>query len=288
MQVFFGTSHHSASFLELAIQNGLQVDLVVSAPPKPLGRQQILTENPTVSMAKKLEIPVLTSLKDLTIKQFNNLTIGVILDFNKIIPQSIIDLFKLGIINIHFSKLPHYRGPAPVQYTILNGESEAWITYFLITAGLDDGPILKQTPLPLTGLESTANLYKLLLEKTSNDVTSIVSAYKDKLLLPKNQEGKPSFTRKLTTNAVKIDWSKSPIEIDRLIRAAYPEPGAWTEIIVNRESLTANRQRLKILRAHLENDQLVIDLVQLEGKKPVSWKQFQEGYPEAKIDKLNN
>ncbi|MCL5090486.1 MAG: hypothetical protein M1514_00575, partial [Patescibacteria group bacterium] len=163
MIVFFGTSSHSALFLEKAIQNGLKVDLVISSPPKPVGRKQILTENPTITLAKKLEIPFITSLKEITIYQDSKITTGIILDYNRIIPQTIIDKFLKGIINIHFSKLPRYRGPSPVQATILNGDQEAWITYYLITAGLDEGPILSQTSLPLTKLESTVTLYELLI-----------------------------------------------------------------------------------------------------------------------------
>jgi methionyl-tRNA formyltransferase len=130
-------------------------------------------------------------------------------------------------------------------------------------------------------LESTAILYKLLLDKASKDINRLITDYKDKLIYPENQEGKPSFTQKLDTNSVKIDWSKSDVEIDRLIRASYPEPGAWTEIDLGFKNKDV--KRLKVLKAHLENNQLILDLVQLEGKNPVSWKQFQEGYPEAEI-----
>lgn len=284
MIVFFGTSQYSAQFLNSALQNGLKIDLAVSAPAKPVGRRQILTENPVVSLAKKLKLPFETSLAQLPARQLTcPLTLGLALDFNQIIPQPIIDLFAKGIINIHFSKLPQYRGPSPVQATILNGETQAWISYHLITARLDDGPVLAQTSLPLTGQETTADLYQRLVEKAAQEIPSIVSDWLSDRLRPRPQEGQATYTSKLTASKAKIDWTKPPAEIDRLIRAAYPEPGAWTEVKLKVQSEKFKVMRLKILKTHLENNELVLDCVQLEGKNPVSWKQFKEGYPEAQI-----
>lgn len=301
MLTFFGTSRRSALFLDQAIKNGLKVDLVVSDPPKPVGKKQILMENPTISVANKAGIPTILTLENIKIARYqdNKITIGLILDFNKIIPAEIVNLFSKGIINIHFSKLPRYRGAAPVQYTILNGDKEAWITYYLINEKIDAGQILKQTSLTLDGTENTETLYQKLISKSAGEVNGILSDYLNGKLTPTTPTGVPSITRKLTLENCKIDWSKSPAEIDRLIRAAYPEPGAWTYIEL--QSLKATKlQRpekqpscetlklchsetkqkcLKILKAHLEQGKLVIDKVQLESKNPVTYKQFQQGYP---------
>lgn len=282
MQVFFGTSPRSAKFLELALQNGLKVDLVVSKHPKPVGKKQVPIENPTAAFAKRKGIPVVLILSGLG--NLSNLRLGLILDFNKIIPKEIIDLFPKGIINIHFSKLPQYRGPAPVQYTILNGDKEAWITYYLINKNLDEGQILTQTSLPLDFTENTESLYQKLIAKAAAEITQIVDDYLSNKIRPHSQEGMPSSTKKLTTENSKIDWTKSPLEIERLIRAAYPEPTAWTSVEIRSKSVGIQKfLRLKVLSAHLEQGKLILDRVQLEGKNPVTWKQFQEGYPEAKI-----
>ncbi|MGI5826193.1 MAG: methionyl-tRNA formyltransferase [Patescibacteria group bacterium] len=280
--VFFGTSHYSAQFLELILKANFKVDLVISAPPKPVGRKQILTDSPTVVVAQKYNLPFILSLKELASQE--NLKIGLILDYNRIIPQSIIDLFPQGIINIHFSKLPQYRGPAPVQQTILDGQENAWITYYLITAGLDEGPILSQTSLPLSGNETTASLYETLITKAAGEISQIVRDYLEGKITLQSQPGEPSFTEKLTVEKTKIDWRKAPEELDRLIRAASPEPGAWTEVKLSTKQESPPK-RLKILKAHLENSNLILDQVQLEGKNPVSLKQFKEGYPEMEIIK---
>ncbi|HUW24192.1 MAG TPA: methionyl-tRNA formyltransferase [Patescibacteria group bacterium] len=280
--VFFGTSPYSAQFLDLVTKNGLKIDLVVAAPPKPIGRKQVLTENSVVLLAKELNIPFITDSKELTMRQLNNEAIGLILDYNRLIPPSIINLFPQGIINIHFSKLPQYRGPAPVQATILHGDKKAWISYFLISEKLDEGPILAQTSLGLERTETTGTLYQKLVAKAAKEISQIVTDYLNNKIIPKPQFGPSSDTKKLTTKEAKIDWNRPAEEIERLIRAASPEPGAWTEIRLKTQNL-----KLKILKAHLENNRLIPDTVQLEGKNPVSWKQFQEGYPGGKLSNSN-
>lgn len=290
MLVFFGTSRHSALFLEHALQNGLKVDLVVSSPSKLVGKKQILTENPTVTIAKKHNFPYLTSIFQLQDPASNlyrpssSPNLGLILDFNKIIPSEIINLFDKGIINIHFSKLPQYRGPAPVQYTILNGNRQAWITYYLINERLDVGQTLTQTSLPLDMTETTETLYQKLIEKSSSEIVKIIDNYLSDRYHTCQQIGEASYTKKLTTDNCKINWTKPPIEIERLIRAAYPKPGAWTSVQISPKSAKIpTKKRIKILKAHLESGKLVLDQVQLEGKNPVTWKQFQEGYPSASL-----
>lgn len=299
--VFFGTSPRSAKFLELAIEYGLKVDLVVSDPAKPIGKKQILTENPTVTIAKNNNILFETDLNSFVIarspavggttKQSQRSPrgkaprddIGLIFDFNKIIPTEIINLFNKGIINIHFSKLPQYKGPAPVQYTILNGDKEAWITYYLINEKVDAGQILTQTSLSLDMTENTETLYQKLIVKSAVETPKIIDNYLCDRVRPfqhYQQKEASSTTHKLTAQNCKIDWAKTPEEIERLIRAAYPEPGAWT-LLRPAEStdFSGQAKRLKIIKAHLEDNKLIIDQVQLEGKNPVSWKQFCEGYP---------
>lgn len=283
MLTFFGTSSHSAKFLELILHEGLKPDLIVSAPPKPVGKKQILTENPTVTVAKKENLPFVLSLGNLG--NIGDLTLGLMLDFNKIIPIEVINLFEKGIINIHFSKLPEYRGPAPVSSTILNGNKDAWISYFLIDEKIDHGPILSQTSLALKMTEIKEILYQKLIEKSASEIGQIIDNYLYDRVHPCQQTGTPTYSHKFSADTCKIDWKKSPFEIERLIRAASPEPGAWTTIEVQRYRGTEVQRllRLKILKAHLENSKLSFDIVQLEGKNPVTWKQFQEGHPGTEI-----
>jgi methionyl-tRNA formyltransferase len=278
MFVFFGSSIHSAYFLELGVKNGLKIDLVVSNPPKLLGRKKILTENPTVSAAKKLGIPYLLDLRGL--EKFQNLKLGLILDYNKIIPGAFIDLFEKGIINVHFSKLPEYRGPSPVQQTILDAKTKAHISYFLISEKLDQGNILFQSEEDISQNENTGSLYLKLTEKASKEIKKMVSNYLSGKLVPQPQKGKASYTKKFTAEDCKIDWQKPDEYSERLVRACSPEPGTWTQVRIGPQV-----KRLKILSAQLEQGKFVPLVVQLEGKNPVMWKQFWQGYPNAEIIK---
>lgn len=282
MVIFFGTSPRSAKFLELSFEKGLKIGSIVSEPSKPVGKKKVLTENPTAVFAKNKGIPISLSLSDLG--NLSDLSVGLILDFNKIIPQEIIDLFPQGIINIHFSKLPQYRGPAPVQYTILNGDKEAWITYSLIDENLDQGKIITQTSLPLDFTENTESLYQKLIAKSASEITQAIDDYLSNKTQPHSQEGTPSSTKKLTTKNCQIDWTKPAEQTERLIRAAYPEPTAWTSVEIRSKSVEIKKfLRLKVLSAHLDQGKLILDRVQLEGKKPVTWKQFQEGHPSLSL-----
>ncbi len=278
--VFFGTSKHSAHFLDIIGQRGLKPDLVISTPPKIFGRQRILTCNPAVLTAKAYGIPYLENLED--IFNYPNPTVGVILDFKHIIGKPVIDYFEQGIINIHFSKLPAYRGASPVQCTILNGDNHAWISYFLINEKLDEGKILAQTSLPLNLKETTDELYEILTEKAAQEFPGILEEHLSGKIKAHLQKGKPSYCGHIKTIDCRINWQHPDKKIERLIRAAQPEPGAWTEVLIPKNGKT-ELLRLKICQAHLKSGKLVLDQVQLEGKNPVSFKQFQEGYPNAKL-----
>jgi len=151
----------------------------------------------------------------------------------------------------------------------------------LIDEKIDEGKILTQTSLPLNLKETSQSLTEKLLEKAIAETPKIIADFLSGNLQPFQQIGEPSYAGKLEIENTKINWQKPAIEIDRLIRAAYPEPGAWT-LLRPAEDGTSEGQakRLKILKAHLEKEKLILDEVQLEGKNPVTWQQFLEGYPE--------
>ncbi|MBI2616540.1 hypothetical protein HYW55_00200 [Candidatus Gottesmanbacteria bacterium] len=232
--------------------------------------------------------------------------IAIVSDFGLIIPKEIFEIPKYKTLNIHFSKLPKYRGASPIQYTILHGEKSVWISVQLLRETLDTGDIIWQKEIPLFGFETTGDLYPKLFEITSNHITDILQRFIHGEIIPLRQNEKASsYTRKLTRDdgflsstlflgllkGEKINWSNSQVlfeglsaeenptkRVEQAVRAFFPWPGVWTEIqiTVNSKQLT---KKLKILKAHLEASRLVPDIVQLEGKKPVSWKQFLEGYP---------
>ena len=207
--------------------------------------------------------------------------IGIVASFGTLIPQDIIDWPKLGLLNLHPSLLPKYRGPTPVPTAILNNEKETGLTIIKVDAQIDHGPIVVQFKEEIKNNETSDDLLKRLFTKGTQNLVSILPDYLEGKIKPKEQDHlKATFTQKLTRESGKIDWSKPVNYQERFVRAMFPWPGTWTEIKINQEN-----KRLKILKAHLENEKLVLDEVQLEGKNLVSFKQFQEGYPQAKITK---
>lgn len=206
--------------------------------------------------------------------------VGILASFGKILPREVLEISKHGILNIHPSLLPKYRGPTPVQTAILNGEQETGVTIIKMDEKVDHGPIIAQFKEEIKPDDTAESLYERLFAAGAKVLTTILPAYlKSKIELREQDHSQATFSKKLTRDDGKIDWKKPDDYLERFIRAMSPWPGAFTSVkIKNQKS-----KRLKILKAHLENDKLVLDLVQLEGKKSVTWKQFCQGYPGAKL-----
>lgn len=207
--------------------------------------------------------------------------VGVLASFGKILPKEILEIPKHGILNIHPSLLPKYRGPTPVPTAILNGEQETGVTIIKMDEKVDHGPILSQFKEEVRPDDTAESLLERLFTAGAKVLTTILPAYLEgKIELREQDDSQATFTKKLTRDDGKINWKKSDVFNERFIRAMDPWPGAWTMVRLSRARET---KRIKILKAHLETNKLALDKVQLEGKKPVTWKQFQEGYPRAKI-----
>ena len=225
-------------------------------------------------------------------KDLNNLKpdLAIVSDYGLIIPKEIFTIPRHQTLNIHFSKLPKFRGPSPVQYTILNGEKSAWITIILMDEGMDTGDIVFQKEVSSINTqqltidnETTESLYRKLFKIAAMELSQVIHDYTNNKLKPLRQLNSAatytkSFTRQdgfISHQALdKAIKGKGAIKMERMFRALSPWPGVWTIINIPQP------KRLKLLKSHIENNRLVLDEVQLEGKKPVSWKQFIEGYPD--------
>lgn len=206
--------------------------------------------------------------------------VGVLASFGAIIPKEILDFPQKGILNIHPSLLPSYRGASPVQFTILNGERETGVTIIKMDEKIDHGPIVAQTKEEVKPDDTAKSLYERLFTIGAQVLLTILPAYLEgRIELREQNHRKATYARKLTRDDGKIDWSKPDSFNERFIRAMYPWPGAFTNVKIKNQI----SKRLKILKSHIKNGKLVLDQVQLEGKKPVSWQEFLRGYPRAKI-----
>lgn len=273
--IFFGTPDFVLPICEvLGDLKEFHLAAVITSPDKPLGRKQILTPSPVKQWALEHKIPVLTPEKldqnflNILISQYPNIELGILAAYGKIIPQEIIDLFPKGILVIHPSLLPKYRGASPVPAAILEGDKETGVTIFKMDSQMDHGPIITRFKEEIKANDTTERLLPRLFGKTTDILITILKPYIEDKIIPRTQNHKlATYCRILTKKDGYFDYKNPPDKeiLNRMIRAYYPWPGVWT---------LWQEKRVKLLPN---------DLVQLEGKNPVSWRQFKQAYPEFEV-----
>ena len=273
--VFFGTSEFAVPALKALVKAGYDIAAIVTMPDQPTGRKQTLSAPPVKLAALELGLSVVQpeTLKNTHLKFEADL--GIVAAYGKIIPQQIIDQFGHGILNIHPSLLPKYRGPSPVQTSILNGDSETGVTIMQLDAGMDTGPTLSAKEVQINSQESYTELHNRLADLGAQLLIEAIPQYIDGHLKPKPQDdGLATVTKKFEREDGKINGSENPDQINNQIRALNPEPGTWT---------TWKGKILNIKKAHIDNHKLAIDTLQLESKKETTFTDFLHGYPDFNI-----
>jgi len=243
--VFFGTPKFAIPSLKALLQSGEELAAVVTQTDKKGGRGRILLPSPVkeLAMSRGLKIIQPSNIKDTSF--LNELSVikpdmVVIVAYGKILPQQILKLPPLGCINVHASLLPKYRGAAPIQRAIINGEEQTGITTMLMDEGLDTGSILLQEKTDITDEDNADTLSKKLSEMGALLLMKTIRGLKNGSVRPVPQEGIPSYAPTLRKEDGKIDWSKSAKEIFNLIRGLYSWPCAYCYL---------NKERIKIIRA---------------------------------------
>ncbi|MBI2041444.1 MAG: methionyl-tRNA formyltransferase [Candidatus Nealsonbacteria bacterium] len=270
--VFIGTPEFGATVLERLIRGGFPPVLVITETDKPSGRKQIVTPPPVKITAQKYDIQIeqpekILNLKSLILNLHPDLII--VAAYGQILPKEILEIPKYGCLNVHPSLLPKYRGATPVQSAILNGDKETGVTIMLMDEGIDTGPILSQKKTEIGSNETYQELHGRLAVIGSELLTDTIPDWiGGRIKLARQDEKIAVYTKILAREDGLIDWRKSPEELDRRIRALNPWPGTYT---VQRE------KRIKVLKARLESGKLIIESVQPEGKKPMSYKDFLRG-----------
>lgn len=283
--VFFGTPELSLPTLEALIKHYTVVG-VVTQPDKPVGRKQVLTSPPVKLLAQQHGIPVFQprSLKQnkesgqAFLAEFKALQpdVVILIAYGKIIPKEILEIPKFGFINIHVSLLPLLRGASPIQSAILHGFTTTGATVMLMDEGMDTGPTLSQREVAIDPQETSITLHDKLKTVGAELLIETLPQYLSGELQPQQQdESQATYCKLIDKTDGEIDWSASAVDIDRKIRAFTPWPGAYT---------FCNNKRVKLLQAHLSPTQeLMIDHVQPEGKKPMSYADFLRGNPDCQL-----
>jgi methionyl-tRNA formyltransferase len=248
---------------------------VVTQSPKPTGRKQMLTYSPVDKWGYEHKLPIFHSAQEL-LKEDLDFELGVLASYGEIIKKEVIDLFPNGILVIHPSLLPKYRGASPIPEAIKNGDVQTGVTIFKMDEKVDHGPIISQFKEDILAGDTSETLRARLFERSAEVLAELIEPYLQEKITPKIQdESQATFTKTVTKQDGYIDLKATdPLTTERFIKAMQPWPGAWTLI---------DNKRLKLLSSHLENGKLVLDEVQLEGKNPVTWKQFKEAYPSADV-----
>ncbi|MCD6500736.1 methionyl-tRNA formyltransferase [bacterium] len=315
--IFMGTPEFGAIILEKLAETPFKPILVVTSPDKPVGRKQILTPPPVKVIAQKYGIPVEQpdEIENCKLK-IENLKpdLGIVAAYGKILPKDILNIPKFGFLNVHPSLLPKYRGPSPIRSVILENEEETGVTIILMDEKMDHGPILKQKGLKLRGEETFEKLTKDLAELGSTLLINTIPFWLKGVIEPRPQdEREATYTKIFTREDGEINWQKSAEQIEREIRAFYPWPGSYTFWRrVGKWGRRSETLRIKIIKAKVSKssgilypigktiagpdnkfyvqcgglpyraprDFLLVEKLQLEGKKPVTSEEFLRGYPD--------
>jgi len=284
--VFFGTPDYVLPVLTAIHKKFVTgpgkspISAVVTQSPKPVGRKQILVYSPIDKWAHLHKIPIYYSANEL-VENPPDADLGILASYGEIIKKDVINLFTQGILVIHPSLLPKYRGASPIPTAIANGDTESGVSIIKMDEKMDHGPIVAQFKEQILPTDTSETLIKRMFERSAEVVVEMMTPYiQGKIKLKNQDDDKASFTKLMRREDgfIKVDQAK-PEETERFIRAMHPWPGAWTHIRLR--SNDSNTHRIKLLKSHLEEGNLVLDEVQLEGKDPVAWKQFKEGYKEA-------
>jgi methionyl-tRNA formyltransferase len=289
--VFFGSGPVAASSLKL-LMNDFTVEAVITKP-RPVHHRG---DTPVLELCEKLKLKTFTpankkELSELFAQKPVKSPLGIVIDYGIIIAQDVIDYFPLGIVNSHFSLLPQWRGADPITFSILSGQQVTGVSLMLITAGLDEGPLLSQAPYLLPKDITTPELTDVLIDISYASLKEILPRYVSGEVTPRPQDpNPPTFSRKLTKEDGTIDWRKPAEVIEREIRAFIEWPKSRAQIgdkdvVITRASML-DRQGTpgeaivenKSMIVFCGQDALAIEKLKPAGKKEMTAAAFLAGY----------
>ncbi|HEY8894435.1 MAG TPA: methionyl-tRNA formyltransferase [Niastella sp.] len=305
--IFMGTPEFAVASLDALVQAGCHIIAVITAPDKPAGRGMKLTESAVKKYAVEKQLPVLqpVKLKDpafLTELQNLQADLQIVVAF-RMLPEVVWNMPPMGTINLHGSLLPQYRGAAPINWAVINGEKETGVTTFKLQHEIDTGNILLQDSFPIGDDETAGEVHDKMKEIGAQLLVKTVKGLAEGTLteIPQQSPGNTlKHAPRIFTETCKIDWEQPVAAIYNLIRGLSPYPAAFTYL---------NDKVLKIYKAKkemhpapktpgtFETDQktflkfagrdgyIYLTELQLEGKKKMTVEEFLRGYREIKNEK---
>jgi len=232
--VYMGTPDYAVGALQAIVGAGYEVAAVVTQPDKPKGRGKEMQMTPVKACALRYDIPVFQPVKVKAPEAVEALRgygadVFVVAAFGQILSEEILTMPRYGCINIHASLLPKYRGAAPIQRVILDGEKETGVTIMQMDKGIDTGDILLQSVVPIAEKETGDSLYDKLTSEGAKLIVEALRKLEAGELVPKKQNDEEScYAKMLDKSMGKIDWQQSAVQIERLVRGLNSWPSAYT------------------------------------------------------------
>lgn len=296
--IFMGTPEFAVPSLETLVANKLNVVAVITAPDKPQGRGQKIVHSPVKACALQHNIPVLqpTNLKSpefLEELKSYNAQLQVVVAF-RMLPQSVWDMPAIGTFNLHASLLPDYRGAAPINWAIINGEKETGVTTFFLEQEIDTGSIIFQEKEPIDANDTAGSLYERLMKRGAalvlKTVTGIAAGKYQSIPQPKGAPSKPA--PKIFKETCEIKWNQTSEQVRNFVRGLSPYPAAWASIegktykIFKVSVVSGNEKKSagdyttdhkRYLHFKTEDGWVSVDELQPEGKRKMGIEDFFRG-----------
>ena len=298
--IFMGTPDFAVGTLEAIIEAGHEVVLAVTQPDKPKGRSASLQFPPVKECAIAHNIPVFQPVKIREQKNIDELKkydpdIIIVVAFGQIVSKEILDMPRYGCVNVHASLLPKYRGAAPIQWAVINGDEMTGVTTQRMDVGVDTGDIIETAQLRIAEDETGGSLCdKLAMVGAKLCVSTMEKIEKGEATYTPQKEEEATHTRKIEKELGNVDWSKPAKEIECLIRGLNPWPSAYTHLngknlklwqagVVDENSALKPGTIVKVTKNEIlvQTGAGMLSLleVQLEGKKRMPVDAFLRGYP---------
>lgn len=306
--VYMGTPDFAVPPLVSLVEAGHEVAAVVTQPDKPKGRGKAVLMTPVKEKALSYGIPVYQPVRVKKDEEFLKILREihpdaiVVAAFGQILPKEILELPRYGCVNIHASLLPKYRGAAPIQWAVIDGEKESGITTMMMDVGMDTGDMLERLVVPLDQNETAGSLFDKLSKAGGPLILDTLKKLEEGTAVRTRQpEDGVTYARMLDKSFGKIDWSRSAAEIERLIRGLNPWPSAYTKYKEKTMKLWAAdvvdsddtgdpgqivRVEKKRFLVQTGNGLLAIKELQLEGKKRMEADAFLRGVSLNEGEKL--
>lgn len=296
--IFMGTPDFAVASLKKLVENGCEVVAVVTAPDKPSGRGLQMNETPVKKYAVSQNIPVLQpeKLKNpefLEQLRSFNADLQVVVAF-RMLPEVVWAMPHKGTFNLHGSLLPQYRGAAPINWAVINGETETGVTTFFIEKEIDTGKIIFTEKTPILPKDNAGTVHDKLMEIGADLVLKTVRAIEagDYPQVPQPQDIELKSAQKIFKETCEINWNQSAEQIHNFVRGLSPYPAAWTLLqgkvckiyktqIIDNQELSSEpfvTDGKKYLMFKCANKMLAVEELQLEGKKKMGIEEFLRGY----------